>query len=155
MNTSKHKAYKSLDAVLPPLLVFFAILTAHFSGRRTMAPVYFYRYIDHIMALAQDYEWAAVLKYHDLFFNRRRADMHDGTYETWAVADYELLNRLVYPYRKQINIVPKNTKRAPSSPGESCRKFNAGKCESPCAWNRPHTCSAPGCGKDHPFTQHK
>ncbi|KAJ7151878.1 hypothetical protein C8R43DRAFT_886460 [Mycena crocata] len=155
MNVSKHKSYKSLNSVLFPLHHYFAILTAHLP-HRCAAPVYFYRYLTYITTLATEYEWAAVLEYHTLFFNRRRGDMQAGQYDGWAVSDIGLLSSYVYPHRKALNVVPKATsKRQTQSAGtEPCRNFNLGKCVSPCAWNRPHICSSPGCGKDHPLTQH-
>ncbi|KAJ7429639.1 hypothetical protein B0H11DRAFT_1766847 [Mycena galericulata] len=159
MNVSRHKAYKNLNSVVFPLHNYFAILTAHFPARSACS-VYFYRYLTHLITLATEYEWAAVLEYHTLFFNRRRGDMAAGSYEGWATTDIELLSSRVYPHRKAINVVtakPTTAKRPPATPSSStdpCRNFNSGKCESPCAWKRPHICSSPGCGKDHPLTQH-
>ncbi|KAJ6472619.1 hypothetical protein C8R45DRAFT_835798 [Mycena sanguinolenta] len=158
MNMAKHKAYKNLNSVVFPkaptvffpLHTYFAILTAHLPGR-SAATVYFYRYLTHLATLASEYEWAVVLEYHTLFFNRRRGEMLTGSYDGWAVSDVGLLSSYVYPHRKQINVTPKTSKKAAAATGtEPCRNFNAGKCESPCTWKRPHVCSAPGCGKDHP-----
>ncbi|KAJ7877813.1 hypothetical protein B0H13DRAFT_1631505, partial [Mycena leptocephala] len=154
MNASRHKAYKNLNSVVFPLHTFFAILTAHLPAR-SAAVVYFYHYLTHLSTLATEYEWATVLEYHTLFFNRRRNDMLTGSYDGWGASDIGLLSSHVYPHCKQISVTSKSTKKPPSSPTEPCRNFNAGKCESPCAWKHPHTCSAPGCGKDHPLTQHK
>ncbi|KAJ7892379.1 hypothetical protein B0H13DRAFT_1625621, partial [Mycena leptocephala] len=155
MNMSKHKAYKNLNSIIFPMHVYFAILTAHFPAR-SAATVYFYRYLSHLTTLATDYEWAAVFEYHTLFFNHRRSDMLAGSYDGWATPDIGLLSNYVYPHRKQISPaakVPKKTSSTQST--EPCRNFNAGKCETPCAWKRPHICSSPGCGKDHPLTLHK
>ncbi|KAJ7753669.1 hypothetical protein DFH07DRAFT_744320 [Mycena maculata] len=157
MNVSRHKAYKVLSSILFPLHTYFTILTAHLPAR-TAATVYFYRYLTHLATLASEYEWATVLEYHTLFVNRRRNDMLAGSYDGWGASDIGLLSSHVYPHRKQISLSPKgagSTKKSPSPSSEPCRNFNAGKCESPCAWKRPHTCLAPGCGKEHPFTQHK
>ncbi|KAJ7860547.1 hypothetical protein B0H13DRAFT_1639475 [Mycena leptocephala] len=156
MNVSRHKAYKNLNSIVFPLHNYFAILAAHFPAR-SAATVYFYRYLTHLTTLATEYEWAAVLEYHTLFFNRRRGDMLAGSYDGWACSDIGLLSSHVYPHRKQINVTPKPPKapRPPSTSTDPCRNFNAGKCGTPCAWNRPHVCSSPGCGKDHPLTQHK
>ncbi|KAJ7935993.1 hypothetical protein B0H13DRAFT_1589850 [Mycena leptocephala] len=154
MNVSKHKAYKNLNSIVFPMHVYFAILTAHLP--RSAATVYFYRYLSHLTTLATDYEWAAVFEYHTLFFNRRRNDMLAGSYDGWATSDIGLLITYVYPHRKQINPAMKPPKKTTSTTGtEPCRNFNAGKCETPCAWKRPHVCSSPGCGKDHPLTLHK
>ncbi|KAF8166944.1 hypothetical protein K438DRAFT_1983988 [Mycena galopus ATCC 62051] len=157
MNMSKHRAYKSIGSILTPLHTYFAILTTHLATH-TAAPAYFYRYLTHLFTLSTEYEWAAVLEYHTLFFNRRRNDMLAGSYDGWGASDIGLLSSYVYPHRKQLNLAPKGAgakKQPPTSSSEPCRNFNAGKCESPCAWKRPHTCSAPGCGKEHPLTQHK
>jgi hypothetical protein len=156
MNMSKHRAYKSIGSILSPLHTYFAILSAHLPNQPAPT-VYFYRYLTHLFNLSTEYEWAAVLEYHTLFFNRRRNDMLAGSYDGWGASDISLLSSYVYPHRKQISITPKGagTKKQPSSSSEPCRNFNAGKCESPCAWKRPHICSSPGCGKDHPLTQHK
>jgi hypothetical protein len=156
MNMSRHKAYKSLSSILFPLHTYFAILTAHLPAR-SAATIYFYQYLTHLSTLASEYEWAAVLEYHTLFFNRWRNDMLAGLYDDWGTSDIGLLSSYVYPHRKQISVTPKGAgaKKPPSSSLEPCRNFNASKCESPCTWKHPHTCSAPGCGKEHPLTQHK
>ncbi|KAJ6585808.1 hypothetical protein B0H19DRAFT_926532 [Mycena capillaripes] len=156
MNVSKHKAYKTPSSILIPLRTFFAILAAHLPAHS--APVaYFFRYLTHLSTLTAEYEWAAVLEYHTLFFNRRRNDMLSGLYDGWGTSDIGLLSLHVFPHRKQVSLTPKGAgaKKPPSSSSEACRNFNLGKCDSPCAWKRPHTCSSPGCGKDHPLTQHK
>ncbi|KAJ7847207.1 hypothetical protein B0H13DRAFT_1646174, partial [Mycena leptocephala] len=45
---------------------------------------YFFSYLTHIETLATEYEWAAVLEYHMLFFNRRRTEMQAGLYTAWS-----------------------------------------------------------------------
>ncbi|KAF7368055.1 Integrase/recombinase xerD [Mycena sanguinolenta] len=146
MNMAKHKAYKNLNSVIFPLHTYFAILTSHLPGRPA-ATVYFYCYLTHLATLASEYEWAAVLEYHTLFFNRRRGEMLTGSYEGWATSDIGLLSTYVYPHRKPINVTAKTKKAAAAGAtgAEPCRNFNSGKCESPCAWKRPHgsgrTCS--------------
>ncbi|KAJ7099210.1 hypothetical protein C8R44DRAFT_545726, partial [Mycena epipterygia] len=147
MNVSRHKAYKNLNSVVFPLHTYFAILTAHVPAR-SAAPVYFYCYLPHLATLAVEYEWAAVFEYHTLFFNRRRGYMLTGSYDAWGSSDIGLLSSHVYPHRKAIHVVAKTSgvKRTQSSGTDSCRNYNAGKCESPCAWNCAHTCSSPGCG---------
>ncbi|KAJ7783462.1 hypothetical protein DFH07DRAFT_726930 [Mycena maculata] len=156
MNMSKHKAYKTLNSILLPLNTYFSILTVHTHG----APAaFFHRHTAHLVTLASEYEWLAVLEYHTLFFNRRRGDMLEGLYTTWGAPDLALLALSVYPHRKQIPVGSASKsqgKRTTSPSGDAtCRNYNAGKCDSPCAWKRAHVCSSPGCGKDHPLTQHK
>jgi hypothetical protein len=156
MNVSKHKAYKNLNSILLPLNTYFGILTAHANG--TLA-TYFHRHTAHLVTLASEYKWVAVLEYHTLFFNRQRGDMLNGDYVSWGTPDLALLALSVYPHWKQVqptSSVKSPAKRTTSGSGDStCRNYNLGKCDSPCAWKRSHICSSPGCGKDHPLTQHK
>ncbi|KAJ7106932.1 hypothetical protein C8R44DRAFT_578568, partial [Mycena epipterygia] len=91
MNVSRHKAYKNWNSVAFPLHNYFAILTAHLPTR-SASSVYFYRYLTHIATLVTEYEWAAVLEYHTLFFNRRRSDMLLGLYDGWGASDIGLLS---------------------------------------------------------------
>ncbi|KAJ6617981.1 hypothetical protein B0H10DRAFT_1670848, partial [Mycena sp. CBHHK59/15] len=98
MNVSKHKAYKTLNSILLPLNTYFGILTVHAANRALAA--YFHRHTAHIVTLASEYEWAAVLEYHTLFFNRRRGDMLEGSYTAWGEPDITLLASIVYPHRK-------------------------------------------------------
>ncbi|KAJ7712343.1 hypothetical protein B0H14DRAFT_2167018, partial [Mycena olivaceomarginata] len=147
MNVSKHKAYKNLNSILLPLNTYFGILTAHANG--TLA-AYFHRHTAHLVTLASEYEWVAVLEYHTLFFNRRRGDMLNGDYVSWGTPDLALLALSVYPHRKQVqptSSAKSPAKRTTSGSGDStCRNYNLGKCDSPCAWKRSHICSSPGCG---------
>ncbi|KAJ7199682.1 hypothetical protein GGX14DRAFT_467830 [Mycena pura] len=154
MNNSKHKTYKNFNSVAFPLHAYFAILTAHLPNR-SASTVYFYRYLTHIATLANEYEWPAVFEYHTLFFNRRRGDMLTGSYDGWGSSDIGLLSSYVYPHRKAISVASaKASKRPPAVGTDPCRNYNFGKCISPCNYGRPHVCSAPGCGKEHPLTQH-
>ncbi|KAJ6612440.1 hypothetical protein B0H10DRAFT_1807589, partial [Mycena sp. CBHHK59/15] len=156
MNVSRHKAYKNLNSVIFPLHNYFAILMAHLPAR-SASPVYFYRYLMALTTLATEYEWAAVLEYHTLFFNRRRRDMLVGSFDAWGTSDIGLLSSHVYPHRKAIPVVSKaagKPRPAQLVSSDPCRNFNLGKCDTPCMWKRPHVCSSPGCGKDHVLTHH-
>ncbi|KAF7312591.1 Integrase/recombinase xerD [Mycena indigotica] len=138
MNVSKHKSYKNLNSVLFPLHTFFAILTAHLPAR-VGATAYFYRYLTHISTLATEYEWAAVLEYHTLYFNRRRNKMLEGSYEGWAEPEIGLLSSHVYPHRKPISVSAKATSKKPPSSTDPCRNYNLGKCGvSMCMGPAPH-----------------
>ncbi|CAK5267102.1 unnamed protein product [Mycena citricolor] len=162
-NVSGHKQYTSPATVIHPLHTYFAILTAHLASVpavpaavRTSAPTYFYRYLGHLTSLAAEYEWKAVLRYHELFFNRRRNDMIDGLYANWAYPDVGLLSMHVYQHRRTASPVTSGSgnktapaKRSPpptANASEVCRNFNLGQCTSPCRFGRSHTCSSPGCG---------
>ncbi|KAJ7346124.1 hypothetical protein DFH08DRAFT_745946, partial [Mycena albidolilacea] len=146
MGSTKLRTYKTLNSVTFPLHVYFAILGAHL---RTVAPsVYFWCYITHIESLALEYEWSAVFEYHTLFFDLRQEDMLSELYSNWGLPDPNLLCVHVYPFKKAVQVAkPPSTKRpATSAGGEACHNFNAGKCDTPCAYKHPHICSAPGCG---------
>ncbi|KAJ6474252.1 hypothetical protein C8R45DRAFT_935650 [Mycena sanguinolenta] len=71
------------------------------------------------LASPAEYEWAAVLEYHTLFFNRHRGDMLAGSYDGWAVSDIGLLSSHVYPHRKLIGVVPKGPGQTSSSSSSS------------------------------------
>ncbi|KAJ7608624.1 hypothetical protein DFH06DRAFT_1111148 [Mycena polygramma] len=153
LNDSKHKSYKNVNSIIFPLHTYFAILLEHIpasSGRGIAA--YFFWYLTHLETLATEYEWAAVLEYHVLFFNRRRTEMQNGFYTAWSSPDLTLLSTHVYPHRKAV------TPSKPASPkrtgqGESCRNYNVGKCDkTPCPYGRPHACSV--CGKSHGAHEH-
>jgi hypothetical protein len=153
LNDSKHKSYKNANSIVFPLHTYFAILLEHIpaSSSRGIA-AYFFWYLTHIETLATEYEWAAVLEYHILFFNRRRTEMQSGFYTAWSSPDLTLLSTHVYPHRKSAIAVSK----APSSKrgqSESCRNYNVGKCDkTPCPYGRLHTCST--CGKAHGAHEH-
>ncbi|KAJ7779568.1 hypothetical protein B0H14DRAFT_2961949, partial [Mycena olivaceomarginata] len=146
MNASKNKTYKVLNSVTLPLHIYFAILGAHLAAKSVAPTVYFWRYISHIETLALEYEWPAVLEYHTLFFNQRQEEMQAGVYAHWGSPDPDLLCVHVYPHKKAIQAVTKTAKRptTATSGDTPCRNFNAGKCDSPCAYKRPHICSSPG-----------
>ncbi|KAK6987607.1 Integrase/recombinase xerD [Favolaschia claudopus] len=159
MNMTRHKTYKSLHTLLPPLLAFFSILGYNLPACSPI-PIYFQRYIAHLALLATEYEWAAVFEYHTYFFNRRRNEMLLGNYNNWGEPEAALMTTYVYQHRKQPVVPAKAAKKVTPSPSSSstsdpCRNFNAGKCETPCAWKRQHICAVPNCGKEHPATQHK
>ncbi|KAJ7196065.1 hypothetical protein GGX14DRAFT_299285, partial [Mycena pura] len=144
LNDSKHKSYKNLNSIVFPLHTYFAILLEHIpaSSAHGIAS-YFLWYLTHIETLATEYDWAAVLEYHILFFNRRRTEMQSGHYTAWSSPDLTLLSTHVYPHRKMV--APSKPASPKRGPGESCRNYNLGKCDkTPCPYGRLHTCST--CG---------
>lgn len=153
LNDSKHKSYKNVNSIVFPLHTYFAILLKHIpasSGRGIAA--YFFWYLTHIETLATEYEWAAVLEYHILFFNRRRTEMQNGFYAAWSSPDLTLLSTHVYPHRKAIT-PSKSASAKRIGPSESCRNYNVGKCDkTPCPYGRLHVCST--CGKGHGAHEH-
>ncbi|KAJ7846549.1 hypothetical protein B0H13DRAFT_1459511, partial [Mycena leptocephala] len=84
LNDSKHKSYKNLNSIIFPLHTYFAILLEHIptSSRHGISSYFF----------PTEYEWAAVLEYHMLFFNRRRTEMQAGLYTAWSSPDLTLLS---------------------------------------------------------------
>lgn len=94
--------YKTLDALLVPLNAYFSILTLHqlACGAPAMLPYYFFRYSSHLVKIASQYEWPAVLVYHFAFFARRCRDMYDGEYAGWGKVDVDLMEQFLVPYRK-------------------------------------------------------
>ncbi|KAG6823787.1 hypothetical protein H0H87_000324, partial [Tephrocybe sp. NHM501043] len=148
------KDYKNPFSIIIPLQHYFRVVSFHVGN--PMVTDVFYQYVAHLLELIAEYEWTAVLNYHSVFFNRRRAEMAAGDYSNWSLPATDLLSKHVYAYRK-----PSATKtaklgtRAPANTGDTCRNFNEGKCTAtPCPWGQPHTCSI--CKKaDHGKHQHK
>ncbi|KAJ7744892.1 hypothetical protein B0H16DRAFT_1277957, partial [Mycena metata] len=101
LNDSKHKSYKNLNSIVFPLHTYFAIILEHIppSSPRGIAASFLW-YLTHVETLATEYEWAAVLECHMLFFNRRRTEMQSGHYSAWSSPDLTLLSTHVYPHRK-------------------------------------------------------
>ncbi|KAJ6500789.1 hypothetical protein C8R45DRAFT_1210503 [Mycena sanguinolenta] len=93
--------YPSLTDVLLPLYAFFGILTVHLASRDSApdAAVYFNRYLTHLMILAEQYEWRAVLAYHVRFFEWRRREMLWGDHGGWGKEDIGLFAERVIPSR--------------------------------------------------------
>lgn len=97
LNDSKHKSYKNLNSIIFPLHTYFGILLEYIPAISSHGLAsYFLWYLTHVEKLATEYEWAAVLEYHMLFFNRRRNEMITGHYTAWASPDLTLLSTHVY-----------------------------------------------------------
>jgi hypothetical protein len=54
------KDYKSLNSIILPLNVYFAILSAHIPNQQ-MIPLVFFQYLSHLQKIASEYEWAVVV----------------------------------------------------------------------------------------------
>ncbi|KAJ6611725.1 hypothetical protein B0H10DRAFT_1809051, partial [Mycena sp. CBHHK59/15] len=100
INVSKHKSYKNLSSIIFPLHTYFAILMVHIPGCNAAS------YLTHIVTIAVEYEWMAVLEYHTLFFNRWRGNMLTGFYDGWSTPDITLLSMHIFPHKKMLNITP-------------------------------------------------
>ncbi|KZT05532.1 uncharacterized protein LAESUDRAFT_737390 [Laetiporus sulphureus 93-53] len=94
--------YQTLDSLLVPLNAFFSILTLHglANGQPTMLPYYFFRYSSHLVKIATQYEWHAVLSYHLAFYARRCKEMRGGEYSGWGKVDIDLMEQYLVPYQK-------------------------------------------------------
>jgi hypothetical protein len=142
-NDSAAKDYKTLNSIIIPLNTYFSILLMHSqpTGRSHLLLLWFFRYNTHIVKLASEYKWSAVLAYHMAFFARRRREMsEDGNYREWGKMDFELHGEHLMDRCKPATAArPAN----PSMSGKhvtqtctnkSCRNFNLGKCATtPCA----------------------
>ncbi|GBE79561.1 hypothetical protein SCP_0207610 [Sparassis crispa] len=94
--------YRTLDSLLVPLNAYFSILSLHglAHGQPAMLPCYFFRYNSHLVKLASQYEWPAVLSYHLAFFDRRCKEMRLGDYSGWGKVDVQLMEEFLVPYQK-------------------------------------------------------
>ncbi|KAL0567969.1 hypothetical protein V5O48_014026, partial [Marasmius crinis-equi] len=92
LTNSAFKKYKSLSSVAVPLSTYFSIILAHAkpTGRVSKMAIDFFRYNSHLIRIAGEYEWTAVVAYHMAFFNKRRQEMQLGDYSGWGRIDVEL-----------------------------------------------------------------
>lgn len=91
-NDSAAKDYKSLNSIMIPLSTYFSILIlhSHNTGQSHKIGNWFFSYNAHLLHLASEYEWSAVLAYHMSFFAKRRREMAQGDYSGWSRMDYDL-----------------------------------------------------------------
>ncbi|KAJ3767103.1 hypothetical protein FB446DRAFT_696740 [Lentinula raphanica] len=144
-NDTAYREYKSLNAIVIPLSTYFSILLCHAeaSGKVSRISMDFFKYNAHLIRIASEYEWSAVIAYHMAFFNKRRREMQEGDYSGWGKVDMELRGEHLYSAHR---LAPstKSSKRPstpPSIKSDPCRKFDLGTCPStPCPYGRPHIC---------------
>ena len=93
--------YKTLDSLLVPLNTYFSILCVHGlqNGQPITLPCYFFKYSSHLVKIAAQYEWHAVLLYHFAFFARRCSEMLQGKYGGWEKMDVDLMEELLVQHR--------------------------------------------------------
>lgn len=79
-NDSALKDYKSLNSIAIPLDTYFSILIMHtqHTGHSASIAVNFFHYNAHLIKIASEYEWPAVVAYHMAFFAKQRLEMADG-----------------------------------------------------------------------------
>jgi len=100
---SAREIYHTLDSLLVPLNTYFSILSIHAlsEGHPATVPYYFFRYSSHLVKIASQYEWSAVLLYHFAFFARRCNEMLNGDYSGWAKMEVDLMEELLLQHRKE------------------------------------------------------
>jgi len=105
-------AYKTLDALLVPLNAYFSIITVHglACGQPATLPCYFFRYSSHLVKIAAQYEWFAVLAYHIAFFTRRCREMRSGDYSGWAKTDGDLMEEFLVPHQLTTKVNRRNVR---------------------------------------------
>ncbi|KAJ3995792.1 hypothetical protein F5050DRAFT_1712637 [Lentinula boryana] len=91
-NDLAYRDYKSLNAIAIPLSTYFSILVSHAetSGKVSRICMDFFKYNAHLIKIASEYEWSAVIAYHMAFFNKRCREMQEGNYSGWGKVDIEL-----------------------------------------------------------------
>ncbi|CAL1700628.1 unnamed protein product [Somion occarium] len=101
---SAREIYQNLDALMIPLNTYFSILSVHAlsNGQPITVPHYFFKYSSHLIKIAAQYEWSAVLLYHFAFFARRCNEMLHGDYSGWAKIDVDLMEEILVQHRKPI-----------------------------------------------------
>ncbi|KAJ3964062.1 hypothetical protein EV361DRAFT_812674, partial [Lentinula raphanica] len=147
-NDTAYRDYKSLNSVAIPLSTYFSILVCHaeVSSRISRISTDFFKYNAHLIKIASEYEWTAVVAYHMAFFNKRRREMQEGDFSGWGKVDMELRSEYLYSANCLVSPAKLSSKRLPTSPptnkSDPCRKFDQGTCTAtPCPFGRPHLCS--------------
>ena len=99
---SATETYATLDSLLVPLNAYFSVLCIHglSHGQSSMLPFYFFRYSSHLVKIAAQYEWDAVLSYHLASFSRRCKEMRKGDYSGWGRVDMDLMEEFLVPNQK-------------------------------------------------------
>ena len=103
---SAREIYRDLDSLLVPLNTYFSILCVHglANGQPPTLPCHFFKYNSHLVKIASQYEWHAVLLYHFAFFARRCNDMLLGKYAGWEKIDVDLMEELLVQHRKHPDV---------------------------------------------------
>ncbi|KAF9005387.1 hypothetical protein BDZ89DRAFT_1080041 [Hymenopellis radicata] len=150
---SSLKEFKTLNSIIVPLSTYFSILLLHAQQAPNCARLgaALFTYNAHLVKMASEYEWHAVVAYHMAFFSRHRREMMEGDYSGWPRADIELRADHLYPNRKPGKTTTSTTSTARKSPpvaptSTTCRNFNVGTCTGDkCPYGRQHLCST--CNK--------
>ncbi|KAI0722950.1 hypothetical protein C8Q76DRAFT_721082 [Earliella scabrosa] len=102
---SATETYATLDSLLVPLNAYFSVLCVHglSHGQSPMLPCHLFRYSSHLVKIAAQYEWSAVLSYHLASFSRRCKEMRKGDYSGWGRVDMDLMEEFLVPHQKKRN----------------------------------------------------
>ncbi|KAH9943419.1 uncharacterized protein BXZ73DRAFT_87748 [Epithele typhae] len=100
---SPTETYATLDSLLVPLNAYFSILCVHGLAHSSspMLPLHFFRYSSHLVKIAAQYEWEAVLSYHLASFSRRCKEMRKGEFAGWGRVDMDLMEEFLVPNQKK------------------------------------------------------
>jgi hypothetical protein len=147
---STSKDYPSLSAVIPPLTLYFRILTqfaaAHGGQISAVAALSFgtLAYIEHLHALNLRYDWMAVLQYHMAFHGLRRREMINGDYTGWARSESELMTQFLWGHERK-----RSASGSASSMGSATKSGKSLISEQVCyAWNSG-SCTVSSCKRKH------
>jgi len=152
------REYPSIFALTTPLSIYFAILIFHARTAGNAVAVAdlalaSLAYIRNLTEFSHQYQWSAVLRYHNEFHLMRHQEMLRGDYTGWGKKDGELIASYLIGFG-----LPRNSDRkASSTPAkaqtpiekQTCFAFETGTCTSlPCPNGRLHKCRK--CGSaDH------
>ncbi|OJT03744.1 hypothetical protein TRAPUB_5566 [Trametes pubescens] len=97
------ETYPTLDSLLVPLNAYFSVLCVEglSHGQSALLPCHFFRYSSHLVKIAAQYEWKAVLAYHLASFARRSKEMRKGDYAGWGRVDMDLMEEFLVPNQKK------------------------------------------------------
>ena len=97
------ETYTTLDSLFVPLNTYFSVLCVHELSKTQapMLPYHFFRYSSHLVKIAAQYEWAAVLSYHLASFSRRCKEMRKGDFTGWGRVDMDLMEQFLVPNQKK------------------------------------------------------
>ena len=100
---SATETYVTLDSLLVPLNAYFSVLCIYglSNGQSPMLPFHFFRYSSHLVKIAAQYEWEAVLSYHLASFSRRCKEMQKADYSGWGRVDMDLMEEFLVPNQKK------------------------------------------------------
>ncbi|KAG9040850.1 hypothetical protein FS837_013009, partial [Tulasnella sp. UAMH 9824] len=110
--------YPFFSYVHQPLVVYFTILIYHVPDCKYFAAAAML----YIGQLNEEYEWAAVLRSHLSFFQRRRREMQRGDYTRCGLRDSDLFDEHLVGHRRQR---PSEQKKTPKT-GASAEIMNLG-----------------------------